>query len=92
MENAAHRWWVRRNAVIVDGAKLTDARLKAGLRLIDVARRLGTGKGTVSKWELETTVPSEERIEKMVKMLGTNSFVRVNPNYRPLGMRKKGKS
>lgn len=86
------QFWESRNSVIVDGAKLTEVRLGAGLRLIDVAKRLGTGKGSVSKWELGTLVPSEERIEKMVKMFGTNSFVKANPNYRPLGIRKWGKS
>lgn len=81
----------KRNAVIVDGAKLSDIRIKADLNLLDIAKLLGTGKGSVSKWEMGTLIPSEERIKKLVEILETNEFVKVNPNYRPRPKRKPGK-
>jgi len=72
----------KRNAVIVDGQKLTEARIAANMRMEDIAVRLRCNKGSVSKWEQGRLVPSEERIGKLVKLLGTDSFVRWNPNYK----------
>jgi transcriptional regulator with XRE-family HTH domain len=61
----------------VDGAKLTEARLAAGLSLLDVARKLGDGcnKSSVSRWEQGLLNPSPERIEKLAKMYGRRGFI-----------------
>ena len=63
------------NAVLVDGAKLTDARIAAGMSMQDVANRLNCNKSSVSRWEQGTLAPSEERIMEMVKMFATGDFV-----------------
>lgn len=79
------------NAVVVDGKTLSDARVARGLRLLDIAEMLGTGKGSVSKWEMGTLVPSEDRIHELVRILKTDSFVRWNPRVKPLkALSKRG--
>ena len=71
------RW----NRILIDGLKLTDARLTANLSIIDVAVALGCNKSSVSRWEMGRLVPSQERIEKLAEIYGTRQFIRGNPNY-----------
>src|ERR1017187_964661 len=78
------RW----NRYVVDGAKLTDARIAAQKSLGQVAQYLGCNKSSVSRWEQGTLVPSEDRIFKMAKWFKTQEFIVENPNqlkkkYRP---------
>lgn len=70
-----------RNRVTIDGKTLSDVRKTLDVSLKVLADRLGCNQGSVSKWEQGKLVPSEERIWKMVEMFGTNSFVKVNPEY-----------
>jgi DNA-binding transcriptional regulator YiaG len=72
----------KRNRYLVDGKKLTDARIAAGMSMEDVARNLGCNKSSVARWERGGLTPSEERIDKMTKMFKTWGFVIGNPDYR----------
>ena len=60
----------------VDGAKLTDARLAAGLSQQAIAEALKVGhKGTVCRWERGKSRPTDQQIRAMAKLLKTRSFV-----------------
>lgn len=63
------------NRITVNGAKLTEARIEAQLRLEDVANHLGCEKSQVGRWEREELMPSEERILKMVLLFQRGDFV-----------------
>ena len=64
----------------VDGGALTKARCNKQLSMDDVARLIGDGmnKSAVSRWEQGVFNPSKERLWKLVDLLGTNNFVRLN--------------
>ena len=64
----------------VDGAALSKARCDCQLSMDDVVQRLGEGmnKSAVSRWETGMLHPSPERLWKLVDLLGTNNFVRLN--------------
>jgi transcriptional regulator with XRE-family HTH domain len=64
----------------VDGAALTRARMKSGLRAEDVAQSLGDGvnKSSVSRWEQDVLQPSPARLWKLVDLFGTQDFIRLN--------------
>ena len=64
-----------RGKLMVNGMKLTEARIDVGLSSTEVARRLGCNKGSVCKWEQEYLIPSEERLLKLVEMYGTAEFL-----------------
>jgi hypothetical protein len=78
----------KRNRFIVDGKKLSDARMAANMSMEDVAEALSgcngnkVNKSSVSRWEQESLVPSEERIFKMAEMFKTMAFVIGNPDYK----------
>jgi transcriptional regulator with XRE-family HTH domain len=61
----------------VDGAKLTEARLRAQLSMRDVVQQLGDGcnKSSVSRWEQGTLIPSRERIFKLAELYGCGDFI-----------------
>lgn len=69
------------NKLVVNGAALSRARIDANFSMDDVAKALGCNKSSVSRWEQERLVPSEERINKLAEMYGTWAFVQGNPNY-----------
>jgi transcriptional regulator with XRE-family HTH domain len=60
----------------VDGAKLTAARLEAGLSMEEVASKIGGNKSNLSRWERGIVHPSERAILKLVVLLKSGSFVR----------------
>lgn len=66
------------NKFIVDGAKLSKARIDAQMSMDDVAEVLGCNKSSVSRWEQGKLQPSETRIQKLTQLLGTVDFVRAN--------------
>ena len=47
------------------GSKLFEARKASGLTQEDVAQRLGVSRQTISKWELDETVPDIYQAKKM---------------------------
>lgn len=61
----------------VDGAKLSEARVAAGLSMEDVVQRLddGCNKSSVSRWEQGRLNPSDARILKMITLYGCGDFV-----------------
>lgn len=69
------------NRLIVDGAKLTEARVAKGMPMSALAAALGCNKSQVSRWETGELVPSEARIQKMTELLETWSFVIGNPTH-----------
>lgn len=64
-----------RNKLLVDGAKLTLARVKAGFSGTEVARVLGCHKAAVCRYEQEKSVPPDSYIQLMAKLFGTRDFV-----------------
>lgn len=71
-----------RNRFKVNGKALTEARIAKNLSLQDIATSMdGCNKSSVSRWEQGTLVPSEERIFKLVELLGTTAFIEPNLNY-----------
>ena len=75
-------WLRKQNRVLVDGAKLSEARVKAGMAMEGIAAALECNKSQVSRWEQGVLVPSEERIWKLVELLGSSGFIIGNPEYR----------
>jgi len=73
-------WFKRTNKYLVDGAKLSAARVAAEMSLDQVAKELGCNKSQVSRWERNSLVPSDERIQKLVKLFKTKGFVVENAN------------
>lgn len=67
----------RKYKKMVDGAKLTEARIAAGLSLQDVVIALddGCNKSSVSRWEQDKMNPSDARVKKLVKLYCTDDFV-----------------
>ena len=68
---------IRKHKMLVDGAKLAQARIDAGLSILQVSIALNDGcnKGSVSRWEQGKLNPSEVRILKMAGLFGTTSFI-----------------
>ena len=71
---------ISRYLLTVDGNALTKARMKKGLSLEKMVQRLSDGlnKSTVSRWEQSVLNPSPERLWKLVDILGTQNFIRLN--------------
>ena len=63
-------------AFTVDGAKLTAARLEAGLSMEEVASKIGGNKSNLSRWERGLFNPSEHAILQLVVLLKSGSFVK----------------
>lgn len=64
-----------RNKIAIDSAKLSDARVRAGLAMSEVAEALGCNKSQISRWERGEQVPSDERILKMITLYESKDFV-----------------
>lgn len=64
-----------RNALKVDSVKLSQARLDVNLSLSEVAIVLSCNKSQVSRWERGQSIPSDDRIKKMIVLYQTNDFV-----------------
>jgi transcriptional regulator with XRE-family HTH domain len=82
MKNQTEWKLCKRNRFIVIGKELSDARVAAGKSMEEVAEALGCNKSSISRWEQESLVPSEERIFKMAEMFKTMAFVIGNPDYK----------
>lgn len=67
----------RKKTVVVDGAKLCDARLAAGLSVEKVARMLGDGvnPSSISRWEQGKLRPTAERVLKLIALYKKADFV-----------------
>lgn len=63
------------NEYVVNGAKLSKARMAAQMSMEEVARALGCNKSQVSRWETSVLCPSPERIEKLAELFGTRGFI-----------------
>lgn len=70
------------NRFIVDGKALSDARLALKMSLESIALQLGCDRSQVSRWEQGQLTPSEGRILRLTQILGTQSFVRENPQFK----------
>ena len=60
----------------VDGAKLTAARIEAGLSMDDVAARIGGNKSNLSRWERGLFNPSEGAILRLALVLQRVDFIK----------------
>jgi transcriptional regulator with XRE-family HTH domain len=70
------------NRFIVDGAELSRVRVAADMSMDRMAKKLGCNRAQVSRWEQGVLTPSEGRILIMTQILGTQSFVRENPQFK----------
>jgi transcriptional regulator with XRE-family HTH domain len=80
METKAEKRYSTTYLLTVDGAALTKARFDSNITLESVAHYIGPGmnKSTVSRWEQGILQPSPERLAALVKLFGTNDFIRLN--------------
>jgi transcriptional regulator with XRE-family HTH domain len=60
----------------VDGAKLTTARIEAGMSMEDVSAKIGGNKSSLSRWERGIIHPTERAILKLVVLLNRVDFVK----------------
>ena len=60
----------------VDGAKLTTARIEAGMSMEDVAAKIGWNKSSLSRWERGIVHPSERAIVKLAMLLNRGDFIK----------------
>ena len=60
----------------VDGAKLTAARIEAGLSMEDVSAVIGGNKSSLSRWERGLVHPAEHSILQLVVLLNRCDFVK----------------
>jgi transcriptional regulator with XRE-family HTH domain len=63
------------NEYVVNGARLSKARLAAQMSLEDVARALSCNKSQVSRWEQQKLTPSPKRIELLAELFRTRNFI-----------------
>lgn len=82
MATGVNSRWASR--IIVNGKKLSEARIAANLSLDEVSELLSLNKGTISKYEQGRIQPSEERICRLAELFGTDDFVTVNPMHKGL--------
>lgn len=59
----------------VDGAILSDIRIKSGKSMRDVASQIGCNIGELSKWEREMFVPGEDKIIKLATFFRRADFI-----------------
>ena len=52
------------------GTNLFNARKKSGLSQEEVAERLGVSRQTISKWELDETLPDIHQSKKLANLYG----------------------
>lgn len=79
MENNKPKQHSKTSLLSVDGKALTAARIRVGMSVGEVAERIpGCNKSSVSRWEQDKLVPSQERIFVLVDVYGTFDFVRLN--------------
>ena len=55
---------------MVSGDLLREARLRAGLSQAELARRAGTPRSTIGRWERGECMPSFERLRELVRACG----------------------
>jgi len=60
----------------VDGAKLTQARIEAGLSMEDVSAVIGGNKSSLSRWERGIVHPTEHGILSLAVLLKRTDFIR----------------
>ena len=60
----------------VDGAKLTAARIEAGLSMENVVAVIGGNKSSLSRWERGLQHPSKDAILRLVVLLKRGDFVK----------------
>jgi transcriptional regulator with XRE-family HTH domain len=60
----------------VDGARLTAARIEAGLSMEDIAGKIGGNKSNLSRWERGIVHPSEHAILKLAVLLKRTDFIK----------------
>ena len=65
-----------KNEYTVDGAKLTAARVEAGLSMEDCGKVLGCNKSNLSRWERSLVNPPERAILRLAVLLKRTDFIR----------------
>jgi len=76
VRNSAKREAKRKcHKILVDGAKMTAARIAANMTQQDVSDALQCTRSYIGRWEQESLFTSEDRIVELVKLYGTMDFV-----------------
>ncbi len=60
----------------VDGAKLTAARIAAGMSMEDMSKLIGGNKCNLSRWERGLTNPSDTNVLRLAVVLNRLDFVK----------------
>jgi transcriptional regulator with XRE-family HTH domain len=64
------------NLISINGAKLSEVRVALQLSMRELSEALpGCPKSTISRWEQGILSPSEDRVRRLVDLLGTAAFV-----------------
>lgn len=61
---------------LIDGARLTQIRVEAGLSLEEAGKRLRVNKGNLSKWERGLINPSKPAIIRLAIVFNRGDFIR----------------
>jgi transcriptional regulator with XRE-family HTH domain len=65
---------------VISGDLLREARLRAGLTQLQLARRAGTSQSAIARWESGAVQPSLERLRELVRACGLDLGFRM-ANY-----------
>jgi transcriptional regulator with XRE-family HTH domain len=57
------------------GARLSAARIKSGMSLVEVGMVIKRNKGTISKWERGVDSPSPETLRQLAILYRQNDFI-----------------
>ena len=67
----------KKHKMLLDGAKLTECRIRAAMTGLEVGKYLGCNKSAISRYEREENTPRDEQILKLVALFGTLEFVKM---------------
>ncbi len=67
------------------GQQIQQQRIRAGLTQEELAERLSVARQSVSKWELNQTIPDVEKVLRMAELFGTTTdeLLRPPPEFPP---------
>ena len=66
----------KKTSFVIDGARLTSARIEAGFSMDELATRLKFNKSNLSRWEREINRPNDSSMLQLAVALGRVDFIR----------------
>lgn len=64
-----------KSSFVVDGARLTQMRVEAGMSLEDMGKRIKCNKGNLSRWERGVIKPSDPAIIRLAMIFNRGDFI-----------------